>query len=161
MDLSEDDVLEILRLFERSKFDFLELQHGERRIAASKGGAMPAADPAPARALSASAAPVAHAAALPLSASPPGPIPAGLVAIAAPIVGKFYAAPSPADPPYVQVGTKVGVGATVGLIEVMKVFNSVKTETAGVIERVLVANGELVESGQPLFLLRPDAASKG
>jgi acetyl-CoA carboxylase biotin carboxyl carrier protein len=57
----------------------------------------------------------------------------------------------------VEVGTRVAVGATVGLIEVMKVFASIKTETAGVIERILVTNGEFVEFGQPLFLLRPDA----
>jgi biotin carboxyl carrier protein len=77
------------------------------------------------------------------------------------MVGKFYAAPSPAEPPYVQVGTKVEVGATVGLIEVMKVFTSIKTETAGTIESILVGNGDFVEFGQALFLLRPDAAERG
>jgi acetyl-CoA carboxylase biotin carboxyl carrier protein len=86
------------------------------------------------------------------------PIDHGLVPVTAPMVGKFYAAASPSDPPYVEVGTKVAAGATVGLIEVMKVFASIKTETAGVIERILVSNGEFVEFGQPLFLLRPDAA---
>ncbi len=77
--------------------------------------------------------------------------------VTAPMVGKFYAAASPSDPPYVEKGTKVAAGATVGLIEVMKVFASIKTETAGVIERILVSNGQFVEFGQPLFLLRPDA----
>ena len=72
------------------------------------------------------------------------------------MVGKFYAAPSPSDPPFVDKGTKVAAGATVGLIEVMKVFASIKTETAGVIERILVSNGQFVEFGQTLFLLRPD-----
>ena len=71
------------------------------------------------------------------------------------MVGKFYSAAAPSDPPYVEVGSKVAVGATVGLIEVMKVFTSIKTEIAGVIERILVSNGEFVEFGQPLFLLRP------
>src|SRR5262249_43792285 len=80
---------------------------------------------------------------------------AGLVPVTAPMVGKFYAAPSPADPPYVQVGSKVAAGATVGLIEVMKVFASVKTETAGTIEKILVSSGEFVEFGQTLFLSRP------
>jgi biotin carboxyl carrier protein len=72
------------------------------------------------------------------------------------MVGKFYIAPSPADPPYVQVGARVDVGATVGLVEVMKVFTSIKTEIAGTIEQILVSNGEFVEFGQPLFLMRPD-----
>jgi acetyl-CoA carboxylase biotin carboxyl carrier protein len=158
MELSEDDVLEILKLFEQSKFDFLELQHGERKITVSKGGysmtgvnaahaAMPAAP--------ASAAP----AAVPAPAEQAVLIAEGLVAVTAPMVGKFYAAGSPADPPYVQVGSRVEVGATVGLIEVMKVFTSIKTETAGVIEKILVANGAFVEFGRALFLLRPDAAT--
>ena len=73
------------------------------------------------------------------------------------MVGKFYSAPAPSDPPYVEVGSKVSAGATVGLIEVMKVFASIKTEIAGVIERILVTNGEFVEFGQPLFLVRPAA----
>jgi acetyl-CoA carboxylase biotin carboxyl carrier protein len=74
--------------------------------------------------------------------------------ILAPMVGKFYAAPSPSEPPYVAVGAAVEAGATVGLIEVMKVFTSIKSEAAGVIERILVSNGQFVEFGQPLFLLR-------
>ena len=55
-----------------------------------------------------------------------------------------------------RAGTVVTAGATLGLIEVMKVFASIKTETAGVIERILVSSGEFVEFGQPLFLLRPN-----
>jgi biotin carboxyl carrier protein len=72
------------------------------------------------------------------------------------MVGKFYSAPAPSDPPYVEVGSKVAAGAAVALIEVMKVFASVKTETAGTIEKILVTNGEFVEFGQTLFLLRPE-----
>jgi acetyl-CoA carboxylase biotin carboxyl carrier protein len=159
MELSEDDVLEILKLFEQSTFDFLHLQHGERKITVSKAGfavtgaaaatvaaAPPAPPPTPAPAAPAGA-PVPTAAAA---------VPDGLVAVTAPMVGKFYAAPSPAEPPYVQVGTRVAAGATVGLIEVMKVFTSIKTETAGTIERTMVKNGEFVEFGQVLFLLRPE-----
>ena len=160
MELSDDDVLEILKLFEQSKFDFLELQHGERRITVSKGGFAVTAGGAgasPAMSSGATTSPAASAA-----APAPQPVPQaaaateGLVPLTAPMVGKFYAAPSPADPPYVQVGTKVEVGGTVGLIEVMKVFTSIKTETAGTIENILVGNGDFVEFGQTLFLLRPD-----
>lgn len=155
MELSEDDVLEILKLFEQSGFDFLQLQHGERKITVAKGGyrieggAVPA-DPKP---VAASApAPVAT----PAPAAPQPLAPAdGLVPVTAPMVGTFYAAPSPADLPYVEVGSQVEIGATVGLIEVMKVFTSIKTETAGTIEQILVRNGEFVEFGQTLLLLRP------
>jgi acetyl-CoA carboxylase biotin carboxyl carrier protein len=163
MELTDDDVLEILKLFEQSKFDFLQLEQGERKITVSKGGyqgshlsagtgATPAAAPARAAALGApSAAPMPQA--LPAATAAPEP---GLLPVTAPMVGKFYAAPSPSDPPFVVPGTKVAAGATVGLIEVMKVFASIKTETAGVIERILVSNGQFVEFGQTLFWIRPD-----
>ena len=154
MELTDDDVLEILKLFEQSKFDFLQLEQGERKITVSKSGyvsaraeALPAAAVAPAAAASAAPLPVAAAHAPPAE---------GLLPVAAPMVGKFYAAPSPSEAAFVTVGAKVAAGATVGLIEVMKVFTSIKTETAGVIERILVSNGDLVEFGQTLFWIRPD-----
>jgi acetyl-CoA carboxylase biotin carboxyl carrier protein len=167
MELTEDDVLEIIKLFEQSKFDFLQLEQGERKITVSKGGYVSArVDAAPARPLPAAGgvmpavtpqtAPVASPA--PEREAPEREAPAaGLLPVAAPMVGKFYAAPSPSDPPFVVPGAKVAAGATVGLIEVMKVFASIKTETAGVIERILVSNGQFVEYGQTLFWLRPDS----
>ena len=164
MELSDDDVLEILKLFEQSKFDFLQLEQGERKITVSKGGYTPAGMGGPGAAISSAASSAAAAAPSPSPMPIPQPaakpaassIPEGLVAVTAPMVGKFYSAAAPSDPPYVEVGSKVAVGATVGLIEVMKVFASIKTETAGVIERILVSSGEFVEFGQPLFLLRPN-----
>src|SRR5438477_10564415 len=110
MELTDDDVLEILKLFEQSKFDFLQLQQGDRNITVSKGGY---------GAARATAASVAAAAAPASSPAPPQspvlPAPkaqvavtaAGLVPITAPVVGKFYTAASPADPPYAQPGSKV------------------------------------------------------
>src|SRR5947208_5081311 len=99
MELTEDDVLEILKLFEQSKFDFLHLQQGERQITVSKAGYVPAAGlPQPARPTSAapqtaptsraSAPAAAPAAAGPTSASETA-VPEGLVPITAPMVGKF------------------------------------------------------------------------
>src|SRR5262249_16338093 len=82
-------------------------------------------------------------------------IPDGLVAVTAPVVGRFYSAAAPSDPPYVEGGSKIAVGATVGLIEVMKVFTSIKSEIAGVIERILGSNGGFVQFVPPLFLVRP------
>jgi acetyl-CoA carboxylase biotin carboxyl carrier protein len=165
MELTEDDVLEILKLFEQSTFDFLQLEQGERKITVSKAGYVAPGAGAAAAAQPVSRAPAMPAPAAPASAAPPaaasptakaaGAADPGLVPVSAPMVGKFYAAPAPSDPPYVEVGSKVEAGSTVGLIEVMKVFASVKTETAGTIERILVTSGEFVEAGQPLFLLRP------
>jgi acetyl-CoA carboxylase biotin carboxyl carrier protein len=169
MELTDDDVLEILKLFEQSKFDFLQLEQGERKITVSKGGYVPAGVGGAGAAISSAASSAATAAPSPSPMSAPVPqpaarsaasgIPDGLAAVTAPMVGKFYSAAAPSDPPYVEVGSRVAVGATVGLIEVMKVFASIKTEIAGVIERVLVSNGEFVEFGQPLFLIRPEGAA--
>lgn len=80
---------------------------------------------------------------------------AGLVAIESPMVGTFYAAPNPDSPPFVTVGSSVAPDSVVCLIEAMKVFNEIKAETTGTIERVLVNNGDPVEFGQKLFLVRP------
>ncbi len=125
MELTEDDVLEILKLFEHSKFDFLQLEQGERKITVSKGGYMSARTDAALAAAPARLLPAAGAA--PPAAAGPQILPAesaapehGLLPVTAPMVGKFYAAPSPSDPPFVVPGTKVGAGATLGLIEVMK-----------------------------------------
>jgi len=160
MELTEDDVIEILSLFEKSKFDFLQLQHGERKITVSKGGYAPPAEPAAPMSTPrpvAAAPPSLHQAAV---AAPAPAASEALVPVTAPMVGKFYSAASPSDPPYVEVGTQVAAGATVGLIEVMKVFTSIKTEIAGTIEQILVSNGDFVEFGQPLYLIRPNSVPR-
>ncbi len=79
----------------------------------------------------------------------------GLVAIESPMVGTFYSAPNPDAEPFVTVGKSIGPDTVVCLVEAMKVFNEIKAETSGTIERVLVNNGESVEFGQKLFLVRP------
>lgn len=74
--------------------------------------------------------------------------------INAPIVGVFYAAPSPDSEPYAPVGKRVKKGDTVCIIEAMKCMNEIQAETDGEIVEVLVNNGELVEYDQPLFKIR-------
>jgi acetyl-CoA carboxylase biotin carboxyl carrier protein len=80
---------------------------------------------------------------------------AGLVAIESPMVGTFYSAPNPDTPAFVSVGASISNDSVVCLIEAMKVFNEIKAEVTGTIERVLVNNGDAVEFGQKLFLVRP------
>src|SRR5882757_5495983 len=103
MELSDDDVLEILKLFEQSKFDFLQLEHGERKITVSKGGyvasagntavhAVPRASGAPAPMTPAAAPAPASAAASAVARAQTPSIDSGLVPVTAPMVGKFYAA---------------------------------------------------------------------
>ncbi len=78
-----------------------------------------------------------------------------LVEIRSPMVGTFYTAPTPDSPPFVQAGTQAHPGTVVCIVEAMKVFNEIKAEMTGTIERVLVKNEQPVEYGQPLFLVRP------
>lgn len=77
------------------------------------------------------------------------------VEIHSPMVGTFYARPDPESPPFVHVGSQVGPSSVVCVLEAMKVFSEIKAEASGTIERVLVEDGEAVEYGQPLFLVRP------
>lgn len=76
--------------------------------------------------------------------------------IESPMVGTFYAAPSPDDPPYVKVGDKVTEESIVCIVEAMKLFNEIEAEVNGEIVEILVENGQLVEYGQPLFLVKPE-----
>lgn len=79
---------------------------------------------------------------------------AGLVAIESPMVGTFFSSPNPDAEPFVKVGASVDASTTVCLVEAMKVFNEIKAEVNGTIEKVLVKSGESVEFGQKLFLVR-------
>jgi len=79
----------------------------------------------------------------------------GLVPIVSPMVGTFYASPDPESPPFVVAGSEVEIGTPVCIIEAMKVFNEIKAEVAGRIERVLVKNEQALEYGQPMMLVRP------
>jgi len=89
-------------------------------------------------------------------ASQAAPSPEDLLEIKSPIVGTFYATPSPDSEPYVEVGTKVEPQTLVCIIEAMKVMNEIKAETNGMIVETLVTNGQAVEYGQVLFKVKPD-----
>ncbi len=85
-------------------------------------------------------------------------IPEGVVAVIAPMLGTCYRAPSPGAKPFIEVGDKVRPDDTVCLVEVMKLFNTLKAGVAGTVERVLFENATLVEYGQPLILIRKETA---
>jgi acetyl-CoA carboxylase biotin carboxyl carrier protein len=84
------------------------------------------------------------------------PIEEDLVEIKSPIVGTFYATPSPDSEPYVDIGSEIGPQTVVCIIEAMKVMNEIKAETTGTIVEINVNNGQAVEYGQVLFKVRPD-----
>ncbi|RLF31587.1 MAG: acetyl-CoA carboxylase biotin carboxyl carrier protein [Thermoplasmata archaeon] len=81
--------------------------------------------------------------------------PEGCIQITAPMVGTFYRASAPDADPYVEIGDKVHPETVVCIIEAMKVMNEIKAEVEGEVVDILVENGDVVEFGQPLFLIKP------
>ncbi|STZ55975.1 Biotin carboxyl carrier protein of acetyl-CoA carboxylase [Moraxella lacunata] len=89
----------------------------------------------------------------PASTAPTAPTPkapSGKVETS-PMVGVFYSAPSPNDPPFVKVGQKVEAGDQLGIIEAMKIMNPLEATQSGIIEEILVSNADVVQFGQPVI----------
>ena len=80
---------------------------------------------------------------------------AGLHTVRSPIVGTFYECPSPGSPPFAKVGDTVEVGQVLCIVEAMKLMNEIEADVAGEIVKKLVANGQPIEYGQELFVIRP------
>ena len=101
------------------------------------------------------------AAAAPAAATPASPPPAAtatrsdLLEITAPMVGTFYRAPAPGEPPFIEVGNRIDVGQTVCILEAMKLMNELEAEVSGEVVEILVDNGTPVEFGQVLMRVRP------
>jgi acetyl-CoA carboxylase biotin carboxyl carrier protein len=72
----------------------------------------------------------------------------------APMVGTFYRSPSPGAQPFVELNQTIAAGDTLGMIEAMKMFNQIEADVNGVVTAILVENGQPVEYGQPLFLIK-------
>lgn len=148
---------QLFELMEKHGLSEVNLKHGEEQWRLRRGpqvvaGAPVAYAPAPQPIHAPAPAPVAAAPAAPAAAASGGD---GLIEIKSPTVGTFYVAPSPEDPPFVNVGSTVSPTTVVCTIEAMKVFNQIPSEVSGTIAAVLVKNGEAVEFGQPLFKVRP------
>ena len=86
----------------------------------------------------------------------PKPDTSNLHKITSPMVGTYYSASSPEAGNYVEVGSKVSNDTVVCIVEAMKLFNEIEAEVKGEIVEILVQNGQLVEYGQPLFLVKPE-----
>ncbi len=169
-ELTLDEVRQILSLIEESDFDLLQLEVGNLKLTVSKKGyqASPAESPAepPSQPGASSRASVkidskdGGAEKRIPETKPRSAAEEGFVPIRAPMVGTFYTAPEPGAPPFVQAGSSVDEDTTVGLIEVMKVFNAVKSGVKGAIAELCVQNGQFVEYGQTLFLVQPKEVPK-
>jgi len=146
-------VKKLIELLEESGIDELEIKEGEESVRISRHSKTPAQQfyapqmqaPAPAAAAPVAAAPVA-------AAEPAAPKLNGFVA-KSPMVGTFYRTPAPGSPAFVEVGKTVKEGDTICIVEAMKMMIHITAEKAGVIESILVENGQPVEYDQPLFTI--------
>ncbi|MCP3750365.1 MULTISPECIES: acetyl-CoA carboxylase biotin carboxyl carrier protein [Pseudomonas] len=145
-------VKKLIELLEESGIDELEIKEGEESVRISRHSKTPAQQyyaPAPVAApVAAPAAPAAAAA----PAEAAAPKLNGTVA-RSPMVGTFYRKASPTSPAFVEVGQTVKKGDTLCIVEAMKMMNHIEAETSGVIESILVEDGQPVEFDQPLFTI--------
>ena len=132
-------IKKLIDLMIESDLQAIEVKEGDQSISLTR--------PTPVYA----AAPMAAAPSAP--AAPAAKTPRGAVETS-PMVGVFYSAPSPGDGPFVNVGQTVSAGETLGIIEAMKIMNPIEATKSGVIEEILVKNGEVIQFGQPLFRYR-------
>jgi len=147
MDLGLLDKL--VKLMQANGLTTVEIADGDRRVLLRRG------EPTNSMPVVAHAAGVAPSA--PLASAPPNPASEEpqLIPIKSIMVGTFYAASNPDAEPFVKVGSRVDEETDVCVIEAMKVFNTLKAECKGTIARVMVTNGQAVEFGQELFLVKP------
>jgi acetyl-CoA carboxylase biotin carboxyl carrier protein len=132
MALSDDDVREILRIIDESDLDELRITMPGFNLHVRRGGGAPAPAPAPPPARGPETAPANG-------------------TIAAPMLGTFYRASAPGAAPFVDVGSTVEPDTVVGLIEVMKMMNSIPAGVTGTIVEVCAENAQAVDAGAPLF----------
>ncbi len=142
-------IKKLIELLEQSSLTEMEITEGEETVKLSRMAqatqaapvqtqiAIPAANPAPANQAAPSEIPAAD--------EPSGQL------VRSPMVGTFYASPSPDSEAYVKVGQSVNVGDTLCMVEAMKMFNQIESEYKGKIKRILVENGQPVEFDEPLF----------
>jgi acetyl-CoA carboxylase biotin carboxyl carrier protein len=136
-----------------SEFEIQD-QDFKLRIKRDLPGRAPIAAPAaPVAAAPAPVAAPAPAAAAPAPAAPAAADPS-IKLVTSPMVGTYYATPSPENPPFVTVGSPIKADSVVCIIEAMKVMNEIQSEISGTVVECLVANGTSVEFGQPLFRVK-------
>jgi len=143
-------VKKLIELLEESNINEIEIKEGEESVRISRGSQVVAA-PYPAAAPPMPA-PAAAPVAAPAEATSDAPKTSGHV-VKSPMVGTFYTAPSPSSPAFIEVGKTVKVGDVICIVEAMKMMNQIEADKAGVIEAILVEDGQPVEYDQPLVTI--------
>lgn len=154
MTLTAKDVAEITRLLEESSFDELTLELDGLKLSLRRAGAAGGPPAGSADAGSPSSQPPRHAQAAPMDEGVPAAATAEDAAaqnVTAPLLGTFYRAPKPGAPPFVEVGSAVEEDTIVGIIEVMKLMNTVRAGTRGQVLEIRARDGALVEYGETLM----------
>ena len=141
----------LIQLLQESELAEIEVSDGEQSVRISRASKVgpPPAQPA----VAVAPAPQTADQAAPEPESDPDAPPAG-EPVTSPMVGTFFAAPSPTSPPFVKVGDSVNAGDVLCVIEAMKTMNHIESEYTGEVAAILVENSEPVEYGQPLFIIR-------
>lgn len=169
MTISQNDLEVLVQLYEQSTWEELELQCGNLSLYLGRGepgrkrlGGNALAGPVSAKQLASPPVDVVAKPALPVAPASQtvtkskvagSELPEGCVAVLAPSLGSFYRAAKPGAAPYVEVGQRVEEQTDMCLIEVMKLFTTVQAGVAGVVQEVFAKDGEMVEFGQPLFVI--------
>jgi acetyl-CoA carboxylase biotin carboxyl carrier protein len=162
--MNQKEIKELIEFLIEKDIAEFELERGDVKLRIRRG-ADPAAPihetryfathPAPPAAPELGTAPaVAPPAAAPSKESAPA-VEAGLHTVHSPIVGTFYESPSPGSPPFVKPGDVVEAGQVLCIVEAMKLMNEIEADIAGEIVKRVVNNGQPIEYGQDLFLIRP------
>lgn len=145
-------VKKLIELLEESGISEIEIHEGEESVRISRHGAGQPAQAVyhmPAQQVM----PEGSDAVTPIS-EPITPAEDGHV-VKSPMVGTFYGSATPGGPPFVEVGQKVSEGDVLCIIEAMKIMNQIECDTSGTLAKVLVENGDPVEYGQPMFVIKP------
>ena len=162
--MNQKELKELIEFLKEQDIAEFELERGDVKVRIKR--AMPAHTAAETRFLAVPAAtpPIAelvHSSSAPANPAAPAKTPAppaaeeGLHTVRSPIVGTCYEAPSPGAPPFVKVGDTVEVGQLLCIVEAMKLMNEIESDVAGEIVKKLATNGQPIEYGQELFLIRP------
>ena len=147
MDISE--IRKLIKLIQSTDVTEIEVCEGDQTVRISRQGS-------PAIFQSAPAAPAPAAPAAPVeAAAPSAPVVDTANQVTSPMVGTYYAAPSPDADNFLSEGQKVKKGDTLCIIEAMKMMNEIEAEYNGVVESILIDNATAVEYGQPLFVITP------
>jgi len=144
-------VKKLIELLEASDVAEIEIKEGEEAVRISRASTITPAPAAPAAVAAPAPAPAPVEATTGNDASTSGTPAVKGNLIKSPMVGTFYRAPSPSSPPFVEVGTHVKAGDVVCIVEAMKMMNQIEADHTGVVEAILVEDGEPVEFDQPLI----------